>query len=236
MYGAWFPAPNQNQQVGNVKMHASTSSVPQIFPSSVLSPQRQHGGPESLRYMNASGPLMNMPCGYPTHHFPMMPMSPLTHSEWDGRQMVVAGCTFSLDSPKPSNLPKKLADVPSRQSPMTPQEKIEKLRRRQQIQAMLAIQQQKQQLGHQVSCIDQTAYHKCSEENKGHDSLQTNIEFDENVVKLPSQELNLSTEQEDSSKISSLNDECTLEETIFNQLQYVMGKVSVISLGPVCLH
>lgn len=110
---------------------------------------------------------------------------------------------------------------------MTPQEKIEKLRRRQQIQAMLAIQQQKQQLGHQVTCIDQSINHNCSQENKGHDSLQTNFESDENVVKFPSQELNLPTEQEGSSKISTWNDESTLEETIFNQLQDVMRKVRV---------
>ncbi|RWR76179.1 protein LNK2 [Cinnamomum micranthum f. kanehirae] len=227
MYGAWSPTSNQNQQFGNVKIYASTSSVPEVFPPSVLSPQRQHGGLESLRYLHASSPFMNMAYGYPTHHFPIMPMSPLPHSDWDRSQMVTASCNYSLDSSKPANLLKKLADVPSRQSPMTPQEKIEKLRRRQQIQAMLAIQQQKQQLGHQVTCIDQSVNHNCLQENTGHDSLQTNFESDENVVKFPSQELNLPTEQEDSSKISTLNDESTLEETIFNQLQDVMGKLDV---------
>ncbi|XXG53319.1 hypothetical protein AAC387_Pa03g1427 [Persea americana] len=227
MYGAWSPTSNQNQQFGNVKIYASTSSVPEVFPSSVLSPQRQHGGPECLRYLHASSPFMNMASGYPTHHFPIMPMSPLPHPDWDRSQMVTAGCNYSLDSSKPANLPKKLVDVPSRQYPMTPQEKIEKLRRRQQIQAMLAIQQQKQQLGHHVTCIDQSINHNCSQENKGHDSLQTNFESDENVMKFPSQELNLPTEQEGSSKISTWNDESTLEETIFNQLQDVMRKLDV---------
>lgn len=236
MYGAWSPTSNQNQQFGNVKIYASTSSVPEVFPSSVLSPQRQHGGPECLRYLHASSPFMNMASGYPTHHFPIMPMSPLPHPDWDRSQMVTAGCNYSLDSSKPANLPKKLVDVPSRQSPMTPQEKIEKLRRRQQIQAMLAIQQQKQQLGHHVTCIDQSINHNCSQENKGHDSLQTNFESDENVVKFPSQELNLPTEQEGSSKISTWNDESTLEETIFNQLQDVMRKVRVWYPLVIILH
>ena len=45
---------------------------------------------------------------------------------------------------------------------MTPQEKIEKLRRRQQMQAMLAIQKQQQEFSHQVPSSNKSMNEKCA--------------------------------------------------------------------------
>ena len=60
----------------------------------------------------------------------------------------IVGIEFGFKGKKPKVLkwPLNCLNCPVKPQRMTPQEKIEKLRRRQQIQAMLAIQKQQQQL------------------------------------------------------------------------------------------
>ncbi|KAL6010037.1 hypothetical protein ACLOJK_000468 [Asimina triloba] len=219
--GAWPPTANQIQQLGNPKMHASTGSTLQTFPSSVLSPQRQLQGPESLRYVHNSGPYMHTAYGYPAHHFPVMPILPQSCPEREQNQMFLGDYKVSKDSPKLRTQQQKLPDVQSIPSTMTPQEKIEKLRRRQQMQALLAIQQQQQQFGKQISSTDHPGQ-KCSQENKVQDSVLGDAQVEEKSV-----EMIFPSEQDDSTKISMLTDELTLEETILDQLQDAIGKLDV---------
>jgi len=112
---------------------------------------------------------------------------------------------------------------------MTPQEKIEKLRRRQQMQAMLAIQQQQQQLGHKVMGSDNLVTHASSprNQNQNPDSIASSavIEGSENMGF--TSELNMSRLQEECAGGSIVSDDPHLEETIYYQLQDALAKLDV---------
>ncbi|XP_078148168.1 uncharacterized protein LOC144543664 isoform X3 [Carex rostrata] len=112
---------------------------------------------------------------------------------------------------------------------MTPQEKIEKLRRRQQMQAMLAIQQQQQQLGHKVMGSDNLVTHASSprNQNQNPDSIASSaaIEGSENMGF--TSELNMSRLQEECAGGSIVSDDPHLEETTYYQLQDALAKLDV---------
>ncbi|KAG9443689.1 hypothetical protein H6P81_015029 [Aristolochia fimbriata] len=212
--GAWSPSVNQFQQYANARVPVSAL---QSFPTSVI------GGSESMRYLQGTNPYMHTGHGYPVHQFPVMPPLPNMHSDRDQHQMVLETYSkISPDSRKHGCLQKKLADVHTRPSVMTPQEKIEKLRRRQQMQAMLAIQRQQQKLGNQIS----GAEHKNLNESQGQDLVSNSVEVDENAISIQSPlEMNLSLEQDESSKTSMSIDVFSLAESIFDQLQDAIGKL-----------
>ncbi|XP_077217708.1 agglutinin-like protein isoform X2 [Tasmannia lanceolata] len=221
--GSSSPKTNKSQQFMNVNTHASASSAPQSFPSSVLSLQRELGRPESLRYLHSSSPCVQTGYQYPSHHFSAMPTH--IHSDWGQSQFVIDSYKCSTDMVKYGTPVQKSPDIPSRQQTMTPQEKIEKLRRRQQMQAMLAIQHQQQQFGHQVTCTDHSITQKFPQENPDQDAIAIKTELEENSVKVPILGLNSPVEPDDSSKTSMLVDEHSLEETTFDQLQSAIGKL-----------
>ncbi|CAN8254576.1 unnamed protein product [Cochlearia groenlandica] len=102
-------------------------------------------------------------------------------------------------------------DASARPSTMTPQEKLEKLRRRQQMQAMLAIQRQQQQFRHQVPVIDQYITQK------------TNLQ---GLPAMPSFEPNSSLEVDDSGKISAAVDN-SAEFSVLYRLQDVVAKLDM---------
>jgi hypothetical protein len=97
---------------------------------------------------------------------------------------------------------------------MTPQEKIEKLRRRQQIQAMLVIQKQQQQLVHQ----------KCSQENQIQHVEGADLEV-EDLSTLASFDPNSPIEQDDSNTVSLAVNDYSMEDTVLYRLQDIISKV-----------
>jgi hypothetical protein len=103
---------------------------------------------------------------------------------------------------------------------MTPQEKIEKLRRRQQMQAMLAIQKQQQVLGHQVPSTSKYVTQKYHPENQSHLSDGTDSKIEDSSTFPP-------IEQNDSNTISLAIDDDFVEETILYKLQDVISKLDV---------
>ncbi|XP_068660749.1 protein LNK2-like isoform X2 [Aristolochia californica] len=212
--GAWSPPVDQFQQYVNARVPVSSL---QTFPTAVL------GGPESMRYLHGSNPYMHAGYGYPVHQFPAIPQLRHTHSDRDQHQIFLKNYRkLSPDSLKYGRLQKKLADVHTRPLIMTPQEKIEKLRRRQQMQAMLAIQRQQQKLGNQISGADQ----KSLNESQGQDFVANSIEVEDNSIGIqPPLEMSLSLEQEESSKTSMAIDVFSVAESIFDQLQDAIGKL-----------
>ncbi|PWZ33856.1 hypothetical protein Zm00014a_023406 [Zea mays] len=116
--------------------------------------------------------------GYPAYPFPTIPL--VSNIQADGYQTKSAGtsCRTSEDSPKQSSSIEMSQDIPSRPLSMTPQEKIEKLRRRQQMQALIAIQRQQQQFGQQGSGSDPMVSQAYSLRNKNLDSLERQIDGD----------------------------------------------------------
>ncbi|XP_010273217.1 PREDICTED: protein LNK2 [Nelumbo nucifera] len=222
LYSAWSPSSNQYPQFGNP---FATSSI-QTIPSSVLSPQHLLGEPESLRYMHNSNSCFAPGYGYSAQYYPVMPLSQQVHTEGDKHQPVLVSYEYSPRASKQGNSLKKSVDVTANTSTMTPQEKIEKLRRRQQMQAMLAIQKQQQQISHQVSCTNHSIAQSCLQEEQSEDSVATNI-VDENIKNSLSLEPSSPVEQDDSNTVPMIINECSLEETILEQFQDVIGKLDI---------
>lgn len=219
MSSTWSPGVNAFQQYTNTRM---SGSVLQAFPSATF------GGPETMRYLHPTNPYAHMGYGYPIHQFPVMTQLQNVHSE---RDSVLNSYKVSPDSVKQSNNLQMSADTQARLPAMTPQEKIEKLRRRQQMQALLAIQQQQQKLGHQISGLDKSGF-----KEKHQDAVLSNAEVDENAASFHLQsslELNFSAEQNDGSKNSMLLDEYSLAERIFLQLQEAIAKVYMWFQSPI---
>ncbi|KAL8061904.1 hypothetical protein ABFX02_02G112900 [Erythranthe guttata] len=104
---------------------------------------------------------------------------------------------------------------PANAPTMTPREKIEKLRRRQQMRAILAIQKQQQQFGNQVSVPE------CS----GMEGAE--MEIDENRNSFPSVEPNTPVEQYDSNANGMAFDNCSVEESVIHRLQDTISKLDI---------
>ncbi|KAG0537741.1 hypothetical protein BDA96_03G174400 [Sorghum bicolor] len=131
--------------------------------------------------------------GYPAYPFPTIPL--VSNIQAEGYLTKPTGTSYRTleDSPKQSSSIEMSQDIPSRALIMTPQEKIEKLRRRQQMQALLAIQQQQQQFGQEGSGSDTMVSQAYSPRNKNPDSLGSSIVIDENANKVFSPELDTKT-------------------------------------------
>ncbi|KAF8043047.1 hypothetical protein BT93_A1402 [Corymbia citriodora subsp. variegata] len=114
----------------------------------------------------------------------------------------------------------KRLDSPGKPPTMTPQEKIEKLRRRQQMQAMLAIKKQLQQFGDQVCPSDAQ---KLSLETPNQHSKGAHLEVDD-LSSLPSIGISSSIEQDGSTFVSAAVDGSSIEDVVLNRLQDVIAK------------
>ncbi|KAJ4979274.1 hypothetical protein NE237_010054 [Protea cynaroides] len=220
---ALSPTTNQFQQFGN---QFATSTL-QTLPSSVPSPQRQIGEPDSLRYLQTSHSYF--PAGYERQAplYPFVPPLQHLHPEKDKRHLLLVGHEFSPRSSKNASVLRNSPDISNGSLIMTPPEKIEKLRWRQQMQAMLAIQKQQQQFTHQATCTDQSMTQKYQQEAQSEDTVGTNIEAEENLKLPPSMDPTSPVEQDDSNTVSTVVDEYSLEETILDQLLEVIGKLDI---------
>ncbi|KAL2898273.1 Protein LNK2 [Bienertia sinuspersici] len=120
----------------------------------------------------------------------------------------------------------KPVDVAQKPAKMTPQEKIEKLRRRQQMRAMLAIQKQQQRLGHQASSGDYSHTHKSLQEDQIQLMEKSDLEADEHLSILPCYDPGSPKKGDDSSTISNIND-YALEDTVLYQLQDIVSRLDM---------
>ncbi|KAI4302495.1 hypothetical protein MLD38_038231 [Melastoma candidum] len=122
----------------------------------------------------------------------------------------------------------KQHDSPGKAPTMTPREKIEKLRRRQQMQAILAIQNQLQQFGNQVSSNAIAQNNSLESLNK----LKSGPTYEVNNLRThPSLDVPSSIEQDESSTLSAAADGYSVEEAVLQQLQDMISKLDV----PVCI-
>lgn len=221
LYGTWCPPGNQFQQY---EIQFAPTSV-QTCPSSVLSQQRQLQGHESLHYQHISSPF-TASSAYTdlSNKTPVMPALPHTHSGQDKHQQLLSSYEVPHDNANPLN---KSLDAPVKPLTMTPQEKVEKLRRRQQIRAMLAIQKQQQQFNHQVSCTNPSITHRCSQENQNMHMESADGEIEENLSALSSLDPNSPMGQDDSITISMKIDAYSAEDTILSRLQDIVLKLDI---------
>lgn len=220
IYGTWCPPGNQFQQY---EIQFAPISA-QTFPSSVLSQRRQLQAHESIHYQHVSSPFTPAPAYMDlANKNPVMPVLPQTHTGQDENQQLLSGYEVPPDNVNPLN---KSSDAPVKPVTMTPQEKVEKLRRQQQMRALLAIQKQQQQFNNQVSCINHPITHKYPQEIQNmHMEGGAEGEIEENLSALSSLDTNSPLEQDDSSTINMRIDTYSAEDAILSQLQDIVLKV-----------
>ncbi|XP_026425603.1 protein LNK2-like isoform X2 [Papaver somniferum] len=204
--GAWPLNGNKFQQIGNQFQMSSFQTFPRAVP----------GLPQPFMYVQTSHPYMPTGHGNSTNYY--VPMLPHVSSERGNDHSALHGYRFpQVVSTKMASPSKKLPGVLLRQTTMTPQEKMEKLRRRQQLQAVLAIQGQQQQLGPQFTCADSDTQ-RCIQANRSQDT-GGKIEL------VGSFESDWPIQQDDS--IAMIADDCSLKQQVLDQLQDVIGKLDM---------
>lgn len=218
LYGTWSPSRNPSRQYEN----QLASSMLLSPPSSMLSQQRQLSGTESLQYKHVANPFLAASAyGNLTNPYPAMPVLAHIQSAERKHQPMLSDYEGSPGGENPAS---KSVSTTVKPLTMTPQEKIEKLRRRQQMQAMLAIQKQQQQLSHQVPSANQSITQKCPQESQTQHFEEANLEL-EDISTLPSMDPNSPIEQDDSNTVSVAVDDYSLEDTILYRLQDIISKV-----------
>lgn len=192
----------------------------QSYPSSFIGQQQHLQGPESLQYSQMTGTFAGPPAyGNFSNPYTAMPLLSNISSGELKKQQVLSGYEIPVNSAKPLNKP---ANLHAKQ-PMTPQEKIVKLRRRQQMRAMLAIQKQQQQFSQQVACTNHSATDKHFQESDIQQIDGTNAEL-EDISTLPLLDPNSPVEQDDSNT-NSVAVDYSAEDTILYRLQDIISKV-----------
>ncbi|ONK78417.1 uncharacterized protein A4U43_C02F18550 [Asparagus officinalis] len=163
--------------------------------------------------------------GYPAYPFPGIPvMQHVQADNYGGTDVPIGNYPDPLNYSNSSNM---VPEMQAKALAMTPQEKIEKLRRRQQAQAMLAIQQQQQQFGHQIMGAEDTVSQENFQRNKGQGVVKSDSSMEENENKLPPLGLNILHEHDSSQRINALTDDNSSEKTIYYQLQDSLRKLDI---------
>ncbi|KAF4388963.1 hypothetical protein F8388_026692 [Cannabis sativa] len=213
LYGAWPSPRNHSGQLENRIQH------PAIQPSPSTVQQMQLQCPEIFHFQHIPNQFVVHPMyGNLANTFPAMPvLSRIQPGKYKQQPLL-----SSRDvSPANSNLVNNSAETPVKTTIMTPQEKIEKLRRRQQFQAMLAIQKQQQQLSQQVSSSNHSTTQTCPQQFGGSDVRL------EDLSTFSSLEPISPMEEDDSSSTSAAIDDYSVNESILHRLQDVISKLDM---------
>lgn len=220
LYGTWSPSGNPSRQFEN-KLAPPTLQSP---PSSMLNQQRQIPGPESLQYQHVANPFV-APAAYGnlTNPYPAMPV--LAHIQSAERKHQPLLSAYE-GSPGGANPVSKSVRTHVQPLTMTPQEKIEKLRRRQQMQAMFAIKKQQQQFSHQVPSSSHSITQICPSESQNQHFEEADLEV-EDINTLPSLDPNSPIEQDDSNTVPVAVDDYSVEDTILHRLQDITSKLDM---------
>ncbi|GAB4831750.1 hypothetical protein Ancab_005762 [Ancistrocladus abbreviatus] len=194
----------------------------QNCPPSVLSQQRLPLESGLLLHDHCSRPNA---AGYAHKNFiekyTAVPLLQPTNSEYQSGVSSSEACPGDLDSFD------KSSETSSKPLSMTPQEKIEKLRWRQQIRAVLAIQKQQQQLSHQVSAADCSMLLTSPQEDQILSKERIRVLLGENLS-TPCSDLNFPIKWDESSTTSMEVDGHTVEDTVLYQLQDVAEKLDIM--------
>ncbi|XP_030552183.2 protein LNK2-like isoform X2 [Rhodamnia argentea] len=180
---------------------------------------RQLRNPDSLPNSPVSNTYMALAVGNRVNPYPLMPLMSPTLSGECKKTTLISGYEESSGS---ANHVKNVVDIPEKSLSMTPQEKIEKLRRRQQIQAMLAIQKRQEQLTQHVS--GHSVAEKCAQKNQ---VLSLEGPDGEVADMGPFASLDPSSplEYDYSDSMSMAVDDYSVEDTILQKLQDVITKL-----------
>ncbi|XP_022896275.1 protein LNK2 isoform X3 [Olea europaea var. sylvestris] len=168
--------------------------------------------PEPLKHKHSSGPRLASPMyGNMVNQCPTLSVLPRFHPGEGNYNPLCSGYEVSPNTNSLKNSVNAALKPPS----MTPREKIEKLRRRQQMRAIIAIQKQQQKFDNQVSII------KNSTMGGG------NVEVNDNVTSFASLDPNSPIEQDNSSVNNAVIDDCSAEGSILHRLQETIDKLDI---------
>eukprot|EP00252_Welwitschia_mirabilis_P003474 TRINITY_DN1353_c0_g1_i6.p1 TRINITY_DN1353_c0_g1~~TRINITY_DN1353_c0_g1_i6.p1 ORF type:complete len:785 (-),score=210.01 TRINITY_DN1353_c0_g1_i6:348-2702(-) len=218
---------NNVQHSKIVSLHNSASSALQVFPSPAHSSE-QHVEETSLRQTYPQVPYVHAGYGYPMHYVPFLPSLPNYHPQLGQPQSMFTAYQPPTDMKNQQQNTKKLRESsPVRPLTMTPQEKIEKLRWRQQMQARLAIEQQQQKLGSHNDSGDASLIN--TELFKNQTSSVSLNEGASNILRSPSQESESLSAQEKSTVSAVTSDDINgfMEESVLKQLQNVISQLDL---------
>lgn len=199
----WFSSENQFLQLEGC--YAKTGQSPALLG---INRQIKLQEPASSPYNNITTPLL--PPSRHTHmHIqdPVTPILPQFHS------------VFKVGSGKSKTL-NEFPGSSANPLTMTPQEKIKKLRRRQQLRAMLAIQKQQKQFGHETS----ESQHSICQKHTIPDQMQLVGGNPDSTF-----DMNSPADQNYSGTMSLASDDCSLEDGVLYWLQDIVAKVSMLS-------
>lgn len=220
----------QGHQSISPKIQNSVSSALQIFPSPVHATQKQLGEANSLRQVYPQVPYIHTGHGYPLHYMPIMPSLPNLRPQSDQSQSLFVGYQLASDVSNQPQHTKKPFEIPLRPSNMTPQEKIEKLRWRQQMQARLAIEHQQQQFGGQNDSMDHSVVDKQPQKNQTQHAVVSPKEGASKVLQSLSVESESLTPRENStaaSVVTYIDNDGSLEATVLHQLQNIIAGLDI---------
>ncbi|XP_060217505.1 protein LNK2 isoform X2 [Lycium barbarum] len=193
---------------GSLSPHLNKFGMPSVTnqpcPALELSQQSLLQGPECLQHKHFPGPLFASSIYGDTGNYcsPMPVWSPF-HSGQASHQHVLSSYK---SSPGNSSHFSKSQDASSKPLMMTPQEKIEKLRRRQQLRAMLAIQKQQRQFS-------------CQPKEGG--------SVEENMSCIPSVDPSSPLEQGESNTVCLAVEDPSVEDAALYLLQDVISKLDL---------
>lgn len=215
---------SQNQPFLGQNVHPFVISPSQAVLSPTIGQQSKvSGGGVQMENIGPLGQIMYPHYGYPANPFAGIPILQPAQGDRSGKNETSIGHN-SLISP---NTPSMVPEVVSKPLAMTPQEKMEKLRRRQQVQAMLAIQQQQQQFDHQISSAQHVVPHDSFQRKQIQDDSNNDTATKEYENKLPPSAQNLLLQHDDYQRFSALTDDDSLEKTIYYQLQAALRELDI---------
>ncbi|KAG2671810.1 hypothetical protein I3760_13G011800 [Carya illinoinensis] len=220
LHGTWSSSRNPSPQFESQlspSMHQSPSS-------SMLSQQRLLPGPESLQYQHVAN-LYVAPSAYGnlTSPYPAMPVLAHIQSAEHKHQPLLSGCD---GSPRGANPQSKSVNTPVKPLTMTPQEKIEKLRRRQQMQALLAIRKQQQQFSPQVPSTNNFITQRFLQESQTQHFEEADLEV-EDISTIPALNPTSPIEQDDSNTVSVAVNNYSVEDMVLYRLQDIISKLDM---------
>ncbi|XP_042006917.1 protein LNK2-like isoform X1 [Salvia splendens] len=204
--GTWSSSGSTLQQVNG----QCAPSVINPGPPLVLTQQSSLPRPELFQQNYFPRAPLGTPLYGSMNHHPMTSILPQFHPGDENHDLMSSSYEVP---PSSSNSVKNSDDAAVKPPAMTPREKIEKLRRRQQMRAILAIQKQQLQFGNQVSVS----------EISGMEGGE--VEVNESLGSFPSLEPSSPGEQYDSNTISPTFDDFSVEESVLYQLQDIIAKL-----------
>lgn len=218
-YDAWSSAGNFS---GRYEHHHQLVS-PMIRPCapSAMSQLGQLPGLDSFHFQHIPNQYIHPPAyGNVLNPFPASPLG--SHGLQPGKPKGQAAVSQFEISPGEVNPINKRADSSDRPPTMTPQEKIEKLRKRQQMQAMLAIQKQQEQFNNQASSYSIAQKGPVKSQEQRLDGADFGLDH---TSGLPLVDTSSVMEQDESNTISIAVVDYDAEDVVLRRLQDVIAKV-----------